>query len=69
LGEFGCGLRTTLVGDALTLHKAARAYYFKYVTQQAKANGILPFFWDTGGMLNRNTNTVIDQQGLEALIQ
>jgi len=69
MGEYGCALRTNLTGDALTLHKASRAYYFKYVTKQAKARGILPFFWDTGGVLDRQNNTVLDQQALDALIQ
>jgi hypothetical protein len=39
------------------------------VTHQAKANGILPYFWDTGGLLNRNNNIVLDQKALDALIQ
>lgn len=69
MGEYGSMLRTNLTGDALTLHKASRAYYFKYVTKIAKANGILPFFWDTGGILDRKNNTVLDQQALDALIQ
>ena len=69
MGEYGCGMRTNLTGDALKLHKAGRAYYFKYVTHQAKENGILPFFWDTGGMLDRKNYTVLDQQALDALIQ
>jgi endoglucanase len=37
-------------------------------------NGILPFYWDAGGLdnfssgiFNRNTNTVFDQQTLDAL--
>lgn len=72
MGEYGCGIRTKLTGDALTLHKAGRAYYFKYVTKQAKANGILPFFWEAGGdgaLFNRANNTIKDQQALDALIQ
>ena len=69
LGEFSAMRRSSLTGDALTLHLASRAYYFKYVTQQARANGILPFYWDTGGLLSRNNNTVLDQQALDALVQ
>jgi endoglucanase len=69
LGEYGPMRRTNLTGDALTLHLASRAYYLKYVTKQAKANGILPFIWDTGGLLSRHNNTVSDQQSLDALIQ
>lgn len=76
LGEYAAMRRTSLTGDALTLHLASRAYYLKYVTQRAKANGILPFFWDAGGLgdqgtgiFNRQTNTVFDQQALDALVQ
>ena len=69
IGEFGASARTNLTGDALKLHLASRAYYFKYVTKQAIANGFLPFFWDTGGLINRNNFTVADQQALDGLIQ
>jgi len=69
MGEYGCELRTNLAGDAFTLHKQSRAYYFQYITKQARANGILPFFWDTGGMLDRGNNTVLDQQGLDGLLK
>jgi aryl-phospho-beta-D-glucosidase BglC (GH1 family) len=69
IGEFGAMRRDNLTGDALVLHLASRAYYLKYVTKQANVNGLLPFFWDTGGLFNRGTNTVADQQSLDALIQ
>jgi aryl-phospho-beta-D-glucosidase BglC (GH1 family) len=69
MGEYGPMKRTDLTGDALALHLASRAYYLKYVTKQAKANGILPFVWDTGGLLSRQNNTVLDQQSLDALIE
>ena len=76
MGEFGAVRRSSLTGDALTLHLASRAYYLKYVTKRAKADGIIPFYWDNGGTANggcaifyRNSNTVFDQQALDALIQ
>jgi len=69
MGEYGPMRRTNLTGDALTLHLASRAYYLKYVTKQAIANGILPFVWDTGGLIDRSNYTVKDQQALDALIQ
>ena len=76
LGEYGAIRRTALSGDALTLHLASRAYWNKYVTKQAKANGLLPFYWDEGslgnngfGIINRQNNTVGDQQALDALLQ
>ncbi len=69
MGEFGAMRRDNLTGDALTLHLASRAYYHKYIVKQAIANGMLPFFWDTGGLIDRTKNTVLDQQNLNALIQ
>jgi len=69
IGEFGAMRRDNLTGEALKLHLASRAYYFKYVTKQAIANGLLPFFWDTGGLINRTTCAVADQQALDGLIQ
>jgi len=77
LGEYGVIRRTsTLTGEALTLHLASRAYWNKYITQQAKVHGMLPFYWDEGsitnhgfGIFNRQNNTVFDQLVLDALIQ
>lgn len=76
LGEYGVIRRTTLTGDALALHLASRAYWDKYITQQAKANGMIPFYWDNGylsnnefGIFNRQNNTIGDQQVLDALVQ
>ncbi len=69
LGEFSAMRRSSLTGDALALHLASRAYYHKYVTKQAKANGLIPFYWDTGSLLSRSSNAVLDQQTLDALIE
>lgn len=73
LGEFGA-IRRDLTGDDLILHLNSRAYYLKYVVKQAKANGLIPFYWDAGNMgvntmslFNRTDNTVYDTQALTAL--
>lgn len=76
LGEYSATRRSTqLNGDALALHLTSRAWWHEYVTQQALANGLLPFYWDNGGLGNhasgifdRSNNTVGDQQTLDALI-
>lgn len=75
LGEFGAVRRSSLTGDNLTKHLASRAYYLKYVVQQAKANGLVPFYWDEGsisnngfGIFNRSNNTVFDNQALTGLM-
>lgn len=77
LGEYAAQRRTgQLSGAALELHLASRAYFHRYVTQKALENGVLPFYWDAGGLdhlssgiFNRNTLTVFDQQTLDALRQ
>lgn len=76
LGEYAAMRRDNLTGEILTLHLAARAYYLKYVTQQAIANGLIPFYWDSGalnnfgsGIFNRHQNTVFDQQALTAMLE
>ncbi len=76
LGEYGVVKRTSLTGDDLDLHLASRAYYLKYLVQLAKANGIIPFYWDTGytgennmTIFNRTDNSVYDQQALDAIME
>ncbi len=69
VGEYGTQKRDKLTGDDLALHLASRAYFLKYVTQQAIAYGLKPFYWDTGGVLSRSSNTVLDQQAFDALIE
>ncbi|MBN1182166.1 MAG: cellulase family glycosylhydrolase [Bacteroidales bacterium] len=76
MGEFAVIRRTAPTGDNLDLHLASRAYFLKYLTKQAKANGIIPFYWDAGNMgtnasalFNRQSYTVYDQQALDALME
>lgn len=69
IGEFGTGVRKNLTGADLKLHLDGRAYYFNYIVKQALANGLLPFYWDIGELLDRTNNKVLDQQALDALIQ
>ena len=75
LGEYGAMRRSALTGAALELHLASRAHYLKYVTQKASASGLLPFYWDAGGMgnngsaiFNRRALTVHDQLALDSLL-
>ncbi len=75
LGEYAVTRRATLTGEALTKHLTSRAYYYEYITQQAKNNGLIPFVWDNGGtgnnacgIFNRNSFSVFDKQVLEKLM-
>ena len=77
IGEFSAIRRTgTLSGSNLTLHLNSRAHFLNYASKQAKADGMLPFYWDEGGLgnnsmgiFNRQANTVFDQPAVDALIQ
>jgi len=72
MGEYGAIRRDGLTGDALNLHLASRAYFYKYVTSHALSSGILPFMWEQGyspfPLFDRNTPAVSDQQTLSALL-
>ena len=76
MGEFGPTRRDNLTGADLELHLASRAYYLKVITEQANIHGLMPFYWDTGGLDNmqsgifdRSNNTVFDWSALEGLKQ
>ncbi len=76
MGEFSATRRSSLTGDNLALHLESRAYYHKFVVQQALARGLIPFYWDNGGLGNlasgifdRSDNSVADQLVLDALLE
>ncbi|MGW8314995.1 MAG: glycoside hydrolase family 5 protein [Bacteroidales bacterium] len=75
LGEYAAVRRSRLTGDTLQLHLASRAYYHRYVTHQAKLNGLIPFYWDNGGLrqgsgiFDRKAGEVADLQTLKALME
>lgn len=69
LGEYGAYRRgnTSHVPLDLATHNDAIDYWLTYITKQAKASGMLPFYWDTGGALDRVNYTVKDQRTITAL--
>ena len=70
LGEFDAMHRANLSGDDLKLNQASRASYLRYVTRQALANGLLPFYWDAGGgVIDRKKLAILDRQGIDALLE
>lgn len=68
IGEFGAMIRSTLTGANLTLHLASRQYYYKYIVNSAIKKGLIPFCWDTGALLNRNTGAVSDPNTLNGIM-
>ncbi|MBN2444289.1 MAG: cellulase family glycosylhydrolase [Spirochaetales bacterium] len=67
IGEF-LAIQRTNPAD-LALHLNSRDYYHRYVVNSAKNKGMIIFFWDTGGVINRNTGAIIDQRTINALQQ
>jgi endoglucanase len=70
MGEYGAYRRdgSAHVPKDLALHNTSVDYWITFVTKEALARGIKPFWWDTGGALDRRTNTVKDQRTIDALI-
>ena len=62
IGEYGMGVRSGINLDS-------RLYYHRYINQAATTNGIKTYYWDTGSLFNRNTGAIIDQGGVNAIIQ
>ena len=71
LGEYGAfrrNGRTAHLPADLAKHNDAVDHWITFVTKQAIAHGFKPFWWDTGGALNRRNYTVNDQRTIDALI-
>lgn len=66
MGEYGAFRRNT--PKDLATHNDAIDYWITFVTKQAKTQGIIPFWWDTGGVLDRQNNTIKDQRTIDAII-
>ncbi|HEX6426094.1 MAG TPA: cellulase family glycosylhydrolase [Niastella sp.] len=70
MGEYGAYRRdnTAHVPKELALHNASVDYWITFTTKEALTRGIKPFWWDTGGSLDRRNNTVKDQRTIDALL-
>lgn len=70
MGEYGAYRRNNnkYVPKDLETHEASVDYWITFVTKQALNHGIKPFWWDTGGALDRRNNVVKDQRTIDALI-
>lgn len=70
MGEYGAYRRNNnkYVPKDLETHEASVDYWITFVTKQALNHGIKPFWWDTGGALDRRNNAVKDQRTIDALV-
>ena len=70
LGEFGAISRTDVAG-----HETFREYYVNYISNSARAHGLVPVYWDNGAngnhsfsIFNRNTGAVLYPGILDAIL-
>jgi endoglucanase len=66
MGEYGAYRRTT--PKDLPTHNDAVDYWITFNTRQAIAHGMKPFFWETGGMVDRAADTVKDAPTVNAIM-
>ncbi len=65
IGELGAIKRTNQIsGDNLKLHLQGRALFYGEVAKNAKANGIIPYVWDTGAENDGNMTFITRQKGV-----
>lgn len=73
LGEYAAFRRvpsyTNYIPKDLDKHNKSINDWTYYVTKQAKAHGVLPFYWEQGPVLERKNNAVLDQPIYDALVE
>ncbi|MBL0739576.1 cellulase family glycosylhydrolase [Chryseolinea lacunae] len=70
IGEYGAYRRDGQKNEPkdLVTHNNAVDYWITLVTKQARTNGMVPFWWDTGAALDRSNLTVKDQRTIDAIM-
>jgi endoglucanase len=72
LGEYASWRRTAALGRTLPKdmdkHNKSVDDWATFATKTAKANGMIPFWWETGFSLDRANNVVKDQRLIDAII-
>jgi len=71
MGEYSAqrwNATSKFVPKELDKHNASVDAWLTYLTKQSLAIGAKPFLWETGGVLDRVNNVVLDQRTLDAVI-
>jgi endoglucanase len=70
IGEYGAYRRDGSENEPkdLVTHNNSVDYWITLATKQARQSGMIPFWWDTGGALDRTNLTVKDQRTIDAII-
>ncbi|WP_352422026.1 cellulase family glycosylhydrolase [Proteiniphilum sp.] len=69
LGEYGAITMRTGLGDLQEAHNKSRNLYDETVTREAKNHGMVPFYWETGGVVNRNTGAIKDNYAMDGIVK
>lgn len=64
LGEYACGMKPKFPGM-----DAYRKLWDSYVTQSAFNRGVIPIYWDTGGLFDRTTGQSKDRDVIRLIVQ
>jgi hypothetical protein len=69
LGEYGAITMRTGLGDLQEAHNKSRSLFDETVTREAKNHGMVPFYWETGGVVNRNTGAIKDSYAMDGIMK
>lgn len=67
IGEYSAMKRT--VSENQEKHNASRAYWNEVVTREAKNHGIVPFYWETSGDINRVTGEAKEKYAIDGIMK
>lgn len=67
LGEYGAITIRTGLGENQEAHDKSRNLYDETVTREAKNHGLVPFYWETGRVVNRNTGEIKDHYAMDGI--
>ncbi|SFV13300.1 glycoside hydrolase family 5 protein [Pseudoduganella namucuonensis] len=64
LGEYGAGMKAAYPGM-----NAYHKLWNQYITRSAFQRGLVPVYWDTGGMIDRKTGAHLDPDVIEMIVK
>ncbi len=67
LGEYGAITIRTGLGANQEAHDKSRNLYDETVTREAKNHGLVPFYWETSRVVNRNTGEIKDHFAMDGI--
>ncbi len=69
LGEYGAITIRTGLGANQEAHDMSRNLYDETVTREAKNHGLVPFYWETGRVVNRQTGEIKDHYAMDGILK